>query len=99
MLILLYCLLGLDGPVGWYVYLVDYLGEVLLLCGVLLLLKLLDLAVLPIIMLQSRIELPAVLRVLVNRNYLVSLSLSLRTEAVPWRLLASKFMNPLRIFL
>ena len=67
MLIFLYCLLGLDGPVGWYVYLVDYLGEVLLLCGVLLLLRLLDLAVLPIIMLQSRVELPAVLYVSISK--------------------------------
>ena len=99
MLIFLYCLLGLDGPVGWYVYLVDYLGEVLLLCGVLPLLELLDLAVLPILILPSRVELPAVLYVFVNRTYLISFSLLLRTEAVPYRLLASKFMNPLRIFL
>ena len=69
MLTLLYCLLGLDGPVGRYVYLVNYLGEDLLLGGVSLLLKLLDLGVLPIVMLQSRVELPVVLHVSVNRNY------------------------------
>ena len=69
MLTLLYCLFGLDGPVGWYVYLVNYLGEDLLLGGVSLLLKLLDLGVLPMVVLQSRVELPVVLCVSIKRNY------------------------------